>query len=44
MSDEEATEEMKRGAGKQFDPELVKVFLTIIQERVGAAKGEGVSR
>ncbi|HUU08402.1 MAG TPA: diguanylate cyclase [Dehalococcoidales bacterium] len=44
LSNEEAAEEIKRGAGKQFDPELVEVFLGIIQERVGATKGEEVSR
>jgi len=28
---EEALEEMKRGAGKQFDPKLVEVFLAIVK-------------
>jgi len=29
----DATEELKREAGKQFDPEVVKVFLTLLKER-----------
>ncbi|MFC1993196.1 diguanylate cyclase [Chloroflexota bacterium] len=35
---EEAIEEMKQGAGKQFDPTLVEVFLSII--KTTAATGE----
>ena len=31
LSCEEALEEIKRGAGKQFDPRLVEVFLSIIE-------------
>jgi diguanylate cyclase (GGDEF)-like protein/PAS domain S-box-containing protein len=30
---QEALEEIKRGSGSQFDPELVNIFLTIIEER-----------
>jgi len=31
LPSEEALEEMKRGAGKQFDPKLVEVFLSIVE-------------
>jgi len=31
LSGEEALEELKRGAGKQFDPDLVKAFIPIAQ-------------
>ena len=30
---ESALEEIKRGAGKQFDPRLAKIFLTIVKNR-----------
>lgn len=43
LSSEEAIEEIKRSAGKQFDPELVKVFLTIIPG-LRVTKGQEVSR
>ncbi|MEO0123651.1 MAG: HD domain-containing phosphohydrolase [candidate division WOR-3 bacterium] len=32
LTDEEAREEIKRYAGKQFDPEIVEVFLTLPKE------------
>jgi len=31
MSHEEVVAELKRCAGKQFDPELVKVFLSVLE-------------
>ncbi len=31
LSFEEATEEMRRGAGKQFDPRLAEVFCSAIE-------------
>jgi HD-GYP domain-containing protein (c-di-GMP phosphodiesterase class II) len=36
LSEEEAREEIRRGAGKQFDPHLVEVFLSVLQTRTPA--------
>lgn len=35
MSKEEALEEVKNNAGSQFDPELVEVFVSIVEEEKG---------
>jgi len=39
LSCEEALEEMKRGAGKQFDPKLVEVFVSIVKISPVATQG-----
>ena len=36
LSYEQALEEMERGAGTQFDPGLVKIFLSIIKTTLAA--------
>ena len=38
LSYEDALEEIRRGAGKQFDPELVKSFLAIYEGRLTATR------
>ena len=38
LSKREALEEMKRGAGKQFDPKLVEVFLHTVKSTAAATK------
>jgi diguanylate cyclase (GGDEF)-like protein len=38
LSREDALEEIKRGAGKQFDPNLVEIFLSIYGGRLTATK------
>ena len=42
LSWEEAVEEIKRGAGKQFDPHLVEVFLSVIGTAPITTTGENV--
>jgi putative nucleotidyltransferase with HDIG domain len=44
ISQEEAVEEIKRGAGTQFDPHLVEVFLSVVQTLPIATTGENVRR
>ena len=44
LSEEEALEEMKRGAGTQFDPELVKVFLSIVKTVPSLPEGKNMRR
>ncbi len=44
LPDEEVLEEIKRGAGKQFDPHLVKVFLSVIKTTHIATAREKVRR
>jgi len=44
LSQEEALEEIKRGAGKQFDPHLVEVFLSAIETIPVAPTGENIRR
>ena len=43
VSKTEALKEIKRCAGTQFDPQLVEIFLKIVQNRVGREKNEVVS-
>jgi putative nucleotidyltransferase with HDIG domain len=38
LSQEQVTEELKRNAGTQFDPEVVDVFLSILSEETGYNK------
>lgn len=33
LSSKEAVEEIKRGVGKQFDPEIVKIFMDVLSEK-----------
>ena len=44
LSCEEALEEMKRGAGKQFDPKLVEAFLSIVKITPVATTREDMRR
>jgi len=44
LSLEEALEEMKRGAGKQFDPHLVEVFCSAIETTPLTPTGERIRR
>lgn len=40
LSPEQAVEEIKRGAGTQFDPHLVEVFLSVLSDQEQAIKSE----
>ena len=44
LSLETAIEELKKGSGRQFDPEVVNVFLTCFQETARAAAPEAAAR
>lgn len=40
MTKRQALEEIKRNSGKQFDPEIVKIFVDIVTQRGDLEKGE----
>ena len=44
LSYEQALKEIKRGAGTQFDPNLVEVFLSIIKSPHAATKGQKMGK
>jgi HD-GYP domain-containing protein (c-di-GMP phosphodiesterase class II) len=44
LSREDAIEELKRGAGEQFDPNLVESFLSVCEKRFAATTKKDTNR